>query len=281
MSSGITRRFNSPARSFRPEILLKELHKYLLISAILAVLVHLCAAIIDPLEEAVETTPRPLTTKFIKREPRLTKPLELRKVPKPKRQMIQRQTTTTRARMDQVKATASFSTISALNMAATPSMMVARTVEVGGVDLEPTLTTVDITGSRQPDNKIDMALDMLDVNSMDTGRYRAMLVQEQGDPQAIKGFINFARVVSASALASGTATGSTNALRALVNGLNEYTGINADFIGSVTYDDDRLLEIPIILPAGTPNESELEQMTRYLLSGGFVFGGIGLSLIHI
>ena len=176
--------------------------------------------------------------------------------------------------MDQVKATASF-TISALNMTATPSMMVARTVDVGGVDLEPTLTTVDITGSRQPDNKIDMALDMLDVNSMDTGRYRAMLVQEQGDPQAIKGFINFARVVSASALASGTATGSTNALRALVNGLNEYTGINADFIGSVTYDDDRLLEIPIILPAGTPNESELEQMTRYLLSGGFVFGGIG------
>ena len=126
--------------------------------------------------------------------------------------------------------------------------MVARTVDVGGVDLEPTLTTVDITGSRQPDNKIDMALDMLDVNSMDTGRYRAMLVQEQGDPQAIKGFINFARVVSASALASGTATGSTNALRALVNGLNEYTGINADFIGSVTYDDDRLLKFPSSYP---------------------------------
>ena len=118
MSSEITRRFNSPARSFRPEVLLKELHKYLVLSAILAVLIHLCAAIIDPLEETVETTPRPLTTKFIKREPRLTKPLELRKVPKPKRQMIQRQTTTTRARMDQVKATASFNTISALNMTA-------------------------------------------------------------------------------------------------------------------------------------------------------------------
>ena len=113
--------------------------------------------------------------------------------------MIQRQTTTTRARMDQVKATASFNTISALNMTATPSVMVARSVDVGTVDLEPTLTTVDITGTRQPDNKIDMALDMLDVNSMDTGRYRAMLVQEQGDPQAIKGFINFARVISASA----------------------------------------------------------------------------------
>ena len=56
MSSEITRRFNSPVRSFRPEVLLKELHKYLLLSAILAVLIHLCAAIIDPLEETVETT---------------------------------------------------------------------------------------------------------------------------------------------------------------------------------------------------------------------------------
>ena len=110
---------------------------------------------------------------------------------------------------------------------------------------------------------------------MDTGRYRAMLVQDPGDPQAIKGFINFARVVSASALASGTTQGATNSLRFLVNGLNEYTGINADFMGSITYDDERLLEIPIILPSGSPNESELEQMTRYLTSGGFIFGGIG------
>ena len=275
MNSGTSSRFISPDSSFHTEILLRDLHKYLLLSLILAVLIHLGAAVIDPLEEAVESTPRPMTTKFIKREPRLTKPLELRKVPKPKRQMIQRQSVATRARMDQVKATASFSTLSAMNMTANPSVMVARTVEVGGIDLEPTLAAVDITGTRQPDNKIDMALDMLDVNSMDTGRYRAMLVQDACDPQAIKGFINFASVISAAALASGTATGSTNSLRFLVNGLNEYTGINADFIGSITYDDERLLEIPIILPSGEPNESELEQMTRYLMSGGFIFGGIG------
>jgi hypothetical protein len=272
MSSGTSPRFTSPASSFHPEILLRDLHKYLLLSLILALLIHLGAAIIDPLEEVVETTPRPMTTKFIKREPRMTKPLELRKVPKPKRQMIKRQSVMTRARMDQVKATASFSTISAVNMSATPSVMVARTVDTGGLDLQPTAVAVDISGSRQPDNKIDMALDMLDVNSMDTGRYRAMLVQDAGDQQAIKGFINFARVISAAALASGTANGSTNSLRFLVNGLNEYTGISADFIGSITYDDERLLEVPIILPSGEPNESELEQMTRYLMNGGFIFG---------
>ncbi len=275
MSTPTPSRFASQISDFDPSILLRELHKYLLLSLILAVGVHLCAVIINPLDEAVETAPRPMSTKFIKREPRLTKPLELRKVPKPKRQMIQRQSMITRARMDQVKATASFSTVSALNMTSGPTMNVARTDQIDSIELTATMDAVDISGTRQPDNKIDMALEMLDVNSMDTGRYRAMLVQDPGDPQAIKGFINFARVVSASALASGTATGATNALRFLVNGLNEYTGINADFMGSITYDDERLLEIPIILPSGSPNESELEQMTRYLTSGGFIFGGIG------
>jgi hypothetical protein len=275
MSTPTPSRFASQISAFDPSILLRELHKYLLLSLILAVGVHLCAVIINPLDEAVETAPRPMSTKFIKREPRLTKPLELRKVPKPKRQMIQRQSMITRARMDQVKATASFSTVSALNMTSGPTMNVARTDQIDSIELTATMDAVDISGTRQPDNKIDMALEMLDVNSMDTGRYRAMLVQDPGDPQAIKGFINFARVVSASALASGTATGATNALRFLVNGLNEYTGINADFMGSITYDDERLLEIPIILPSGSPNESELEQMTRYLTSGGFIFGGIG------
>ena len=275
MSTPTPSRFASQISDFDPSTLLRELHKYLLLSLILAVGVHLCAVIINPLDEAVETAPRPMSTKFIKREPRLTKPLELRKVPKPKRQMIQRQSMITRARMDQVKATASFSTVSALNMTSGPTMNVARTDQIDSIELTATMDAVDISGTRQPDNKIDMALEMLDVNSMDTGRYRAMLVQDPGDPQAIKGFINFARVVSASALASGTATGATNALRFLVNGLNEYTGINADFMGSITYDDERLLEIPIILPSGSPNESELEQMTRYLTSGGFIFGGIG------
>jgi hypothetical protein len=268
-------RFISAVSSFNPDALLRELHKYLLFSLIAAVGIHLAAAIIDPADEVVKNTPRPLTTKFIKREPRLTKPLELRKVPKPKRQMIQRQSVALRARMDQVRATASFNTNSALNNAAAPSMSIARSVDVSGVDIEPTLSAVDLTGTRQPENKIDMALDMLDVNSMDTGRYRAMLVQDAGDPQAIKGFINFARVVSASALASGASGGGTENLRFLVNGLNEYTGISADFIGSITYDDERLLEIPIILPSGAPNEGELEQMTRYLTNGGFIFGGIG------
>ena len=47
---------------------------------------------------------------FTRRDPLLTKPLELRKVPQPKRQLVRREVQVSAARMDQVRATAAFDT---------------------------------------------------------------------------------------------------------------------------------------------------------------------------
>ena len=45
------------------------------------------------------------------------------------------------------------------------------------MDYEPPVMATDLLiSSRNPENKIDMALEMMDVNSMNTGRYRAMVV---------------------------------------------------------------------------------------------------------
>jgi hypothetical protein len=117
---------------------------------------------------------------------------------------------------------------------------------------------------------------MLDVNSMDTGRYRAMVIQDATDRQAIKGFVKMAQVMSASSVADGTVGwGSINVqdVDRLRDVVNEYTGLKAEFLGSITFDDERLMEVPIILPQGSPNESEMEQLAKYLLAGGFVLGG--------
>jgi hypothetical protein len=56
--------------------------------------------------------------------------------------------------------------------------------------------------------------------------------------------------------------------------LNEYTGLKAEFLGMITFDDPRLMEVPVILPQGTPNEAEMDHLAQYLLSGGFVLGGV-------
>jgi hypothetical protein len=138
--------------------------------------------------------------------------------------------------------------------------------------IEPTLTAMAVTSTRASEHKIDMALEMLDVNSMDTGRYQAMVIQDASDKQAIKGFVKFAQVMASRS--QGQLRSGGMEIDRLRDVLNEYTGLKADFLGMVTFDDPRLLEIPIILPQGRPNEAEMANLTKYLLTGGFVLGNV-------
>jgi hypothetical protein len=270
-------RFVSPTSEFDLDVLISRLRKGFGVSVVLAAVIHLAVAWINPFEETKAKAPRPMTTKFIKREPRLTKPLELRKIPQPKRQLARRQVRLAGARMDQVQATASFNTRS----------LIASHVGGSGISLstqanfsamstttfEPKLAAVEVTSTRASEDRIDMALEMLDVNSMDTGRYQAMVIQDATDKQAIKGFVKMAQVISARAL-SGTSALNVKTIDRLRDVLNEYTGLRAEFLGLITYDDPRLMEVPIILPQGGPNEAEMENLARYLMAGGFVFGSL-------
>ena len=279
----VSTRFASPTQSFDLDVLVGRLRKGFALSVGIAASLHLVIAGINPFEEAKKKAPRPLTTKFIKREPRLTKPLELRKIPQPKRQMARREVQLAKARMDQVQATASFNTRSLIASHVGGSGISlagqANFSAMSSMNLEPKLAAASVTSTRASEHKIDMALEMLDVNSMDTGRYRAMVIQDAGDKQAIKGFVKMAQVMSSRALAGGTSGYGTVTLNIdtvdrLRDVLNEYTGLKAEFLGMITFDDPRLMEVPVILPQGAPNETEMEHLAEYLLAGGFVLGGI-------
>ena len=269
-------RFISPAAGFDLDELVGRLRKGFFVSLGLAAVLHLILVGINPFQQAQIKAPRPMSTKFIKREPRLTKALELRKIPQPKRQLARRQVQLAAARMDQVQATANFNTRSMIASHVGGSGIAlagqANFSAMSTLNLEPKLVAAEVTSTRASEHKIDMALEMLDVNSMDTGRYRAMVIQDATDKQAIKGFVKFAQVMSASGLGQ-TGSGGTTIDR-LRDVLNEYTGLQADFLGLITYDDPALLTIPIILPRGRPNEAELANLSRYLISGGFTFSGL-------
>ena len=276
-------RFACPTSTLDLNFLLGQLRKTLWLSLGLALLIHLAVVSINPFEQTQAKRARPMTTKFIKREPRLTKPLELRKIPKPKRQLARRrQVRLAVARMDQVQATASFNTRSFIGqMGGSSKIQMARNVEISSlqsVNLEPTLVADAITSTRTVENKIDMALEMMDVNSMDTGRYRAILIQDPNDRQALKGFINFATVVSARSIDFGTGGMNNRIVDEVRDALNEFTGITARLIGQLTYDDSRIMEVPVIFPSGQPNEAEMEHLSRYLLAGGFIFGNLGTAV---
>ena len=271
----ISTRFVSPAQDFDLEVLVRRLRKGFAFSVGIAAALHLIVAGINPFKEAEQKAPRPMTAKFIKREPRLTKPLELRKIPQPKRQLARREVQLARARMDQVQATATFDTRQLIASHVGGSGIGLETHigaqgAVGSTNLEPKLAAVAVTSTRASEHKIDMALEMIGVNSMDTGRYKAVVIQDEGDKQAIKGFIKIAHVLSAGTIAgSGKHDGSLHGqlnldkLDGLCDVIATFSGLKAEFVGTITYDDERLLEIPIILPQGEPNEAEMDNLARY------------------
>ena len=272
----VSTRFASPSQDFELDSLVRRLRRGFFIALASAVALLLIVVAINPFKEAEKKTPRPLTTKFIKREPRLTKPLELRKIPQPKRQLARREVQLAQARMDQVQATASFNTRSLIAGVSGSGIRLSGQSAfspTATMTIEPKLTAAAVTSTRTSEHKIDMGLEMLDVNNMDTGRYRAIIVQDATDKQAIKGFVKLASVVSGRALA-GNAGLNVKTLDRLRDVINEYTGLKAEFVGRVTFDDPRLMEIPIILPYGSPNETEMANYAQYLMSGGFTFSGI-------
>ncbi|MDE2812161.1 MAG: DUF4159 domain-containing protein [Gemmatimonadota bacterium] len=272
----VSTRFASPTQNFDLDSLVRRLRRGFFIALASAVALLLIVVAINPFKEEEKKAPRPLTTKFIKREPRLTKPLELRKIPQPKRQLARREVQLAQARMDQVQATASFNTRSLIAGVGGSGIRLSGQSAfspTSTMTIEPKLTAAAVTSTRTSEHKIDMGLEMLDVDNMDTGRYRAIIVQDATDKQAIKGFVKLAQVVSGRAMA-GNAGLNTKTLDKLRDVINEYTGLKAEFLGLVTFDDPRLMEIPIIYPYGGPNETEMANMAQYLLSGGFSFSGI-------
>ncbi|MSR82841.1 MAG: DUF4159 domain-containing protein [Candidatus Latescibacteria bacterium] len=275
----------TPVAEIEVEVLFRRLRRLYWWSLGIAIAIHLGlivgVTITTRTEEGQAAEPAKVKF-FTRRDPLLAKPLELRKVPQPKRQLVRREVQVSAARMDQVRATAAFDTRSLIagQGSGVSAIALPRPLDHNpnmALGLGAGLEAQGVNTSRTVENKIDMALEMLDVNSMDTGRYRAMVVQDAKDRQNLKGFIRFAQVMSASAVSSGTMAwgniglGTVDALR---DALNEYTGVHADFVGSISFDDERLMEVPIIIPQGTPNESEMAQLAKYLLAGGFVFGAI-------
>ena len=271
-------RFATPSSALDLDRLLVQVRRTLWAGLGVALVAHLIAVGINPFQHTLEKAPRPLTTRFVKREPRLTKPLELRKVPQPRRQLLRRQVRLAAARMDQVQATAAFDTRALIGQAVAARPSLAAEMPTSFLSLEPALASQAIRGVRQSASKIDLGLEMLDINSMDTGRYKAMVVQNPANPQAIKGFVKIGRIYFEHGHHQvELAVGNDNkGMFHLMRALKRYTDLKVDFVEHMSLADERLLETPIIIPKGKgiSTEQELTQLARYVIEGGFVFGSV-------
>ena len=170
-----TSRFYCDSISLHLGMLLNQARKVLWSAMIAAILAHVALTQIGSIQTAQQAA-KPLTTRFVKRRPRLTKPLELKKRPRPKHRRIQREMIAIKARVDRRQQAMRIGPASMVAQLARPDAKVARSTAIQASALEPEAVAKAIEGTREPDHKIDMSLEMMDIEALDTGLYHAMII---------------------------------------------------------------------------------------------------------
>ena len=154
----------------------------------------------------------------------------------------------------------------------------------------------------QSKDNLDLGLELLDIEAMDTGRYRAMVVVDPDDRRNLQGFVHFSAVAIPSTVESvGSGTWGTilpralarwadmglpgtgdwrhsaniRALQGLASELEAETNLKAVVDEDLTLLSPEVMESPFILLTSTaefkPSKEEAVALGKYLASGGFAY----------
>ena len=273
----LTSRFTCPSSSLRMNALLGRARKGLGLALALAVGAHLSLTRLVAFETETQAA-KPLTTQFIKRQPRLTKPLEMKKHPRPKRRQVERQMVTAKAELKPGGTQARFQPTHLLGDLARPHVHVARMAGLVSVPMEPASAAEAVKGTKDVEQVIDMSLELLDIQALDTGKYHALVVQDPEDKTNISGFCHLAIAELPREAFDYPYTFEYYVLPGFLRipaAINDYTDIKADILGRIRLDDAQLFKVPwLFLTAHLSfqlSPSELENLGKYLMSGGFAF----------
>ena len=268
-------RFECASSNLRLRMLLGRTRRLLWGCSALGIGAHLALTLIAG-TEAEQKVAKPLTTQFVKRQPRLTKPLELKKRPAPRRRTVQRKMVAVTARRTQGGTSTAFAPTQALGGLARPRAEVARGIAAERALGEPETLAGVVEGAKEAANRVDMSLEMVDVEALDTGEYHAMVIQDPHDKKKIRGYFHLAVAYSRSATKEeNNYFPDLRALPNLVEAINRYTDIRANIADAFPLDSGELLKTPFIFVTTHSNfdltKSEAEGLGKYLTRGGFLF----------
>ena len=184
-----------------------------------------------------------------------------------------------------------------LPTAALPDRLVLPVPDFPARHIGPQLRAGALEGTRQGADEIDLGLELMDVEALDTGRHRAMVVVDPQDRRKLKGFLYMSGINSPSIeRADSEHTEHSYSrlwsqpgrqrrlverrmLQGLADEMTAKTQVHVEVRDAVRLDDPQLLQVPFVLMTfNAPVEftdSEAAQLGTYLTSGGFLFAEIG------
>ncbi|HCL27076.1 MAG TPA: hypothetical protein DIC52_01400 [Candidatus Latescibacteria bacterium] len=212
--------------------------------------------------------PKPLSMEFIIRKPMAKKPFRMRKTQVQKRQ-ITRKLVTSKPKLARTPPR-SIRRNDALGNVATFAHQIDVGTSVGTSTVTPQLAAMQIRSSKDPEKRISMQEEFLDLNALDTGKYRGMVIQDPNDRTNIRGFVYLAL-----AWGNDLQPDAPRSVSKLAEGINEYTGIQAKVADHMFLDSPELFRTPFVYITDKDGfeltDKEIESLGEYMRSGGFVF----------
>jgi len=260
-------RFSGFSDAIDMEKLEKETQKLFYMGLLVAVSLYGAAASFFMFKKTEVKVVKPPTMELVIRRPRMTKAFEFKKKRVAQRVLQKRE-------VQQRKPSAEIQTKS-LSM---DLMGTVATFDYGGemttnIDQDvfvPEGIQIEMTATREPDKQISMKDEMISLEDLDTGQFKAMVIQDPNNKQSIKGFVYIATAWGAQLRPPDSLKRS---VINLVEAVNRYTNINAKVDSHLFLDSRKIFETPFVYIT-TDQAFELTEIERrsfgeYLRNGGF------------
>ena len=246
----------------------RETQKILLLGLLVAVSLHAAIGAYYMFKKTQVKVAKPLTMELIVRRPRMKKAFEFKKKRVQKRIFQKKE-------IQQRQPTAQIETkqISTMDMMGAVDSYEFETEMQSDVETQvflPDGISIEMTATREPDRKISMKDEMISLDDLDTGQFKAMVIQDPGNKMDIKGFVYIATAWGAQLRPPDTLK---RAVINLVFAVNRYTNIEAKVDTHLFLDHRKLFETPFVYittdKAFELTQIERESFGKYLRNGGF------------
>ena len=261
----ISGRFRGASDAIDMEKLEKETQRLLYLGLVVAVSFHAALGSYFMFKRTEVKVVKPPTMELVIRRPRMTKPFEFKKKRIKQREYKKKE-------IVQRKPTAEIKTKSVqqnlLGNVASYEFDTKMDVDSGtGIFITENIN-LEMTAAREPDKQISMKEEMISLDDLDTGQYKAMVIQDPNDKQSVKGFIYIATLWGAQLEPSYK-----RAVIHLSDAVNRYTNIRSKVDKHLFVDSRKLFDTPFVFLCVDGQfeltEIEAKNFEEYLRKGGF------------
>ncbi|MCE5250093.1 DUF4159 domain-containing protein [bacterium] len=261
-------RFSGPSDAIDMGRLEKETQKIFFLGLLVAVSLHAAVGSYFMFKKTVVKVVKPATMELVIRRPRMTKAFEFKKK-RLKTRTLERKKVIERKPTADIQ-TKSVSTIELMGNVASFDYSNEMNTDMEQEVVIPIGIEIQMQASREPEKQISMKEEMISLDDLDTGQYKAMVIQDPNNKQSIKGFVYISTAWGAQLKPPDDLK---RAVINLVEAVNRYTKINAKSEAHLYLDSRKIMETPFVYVTADRafelTDIERKNFGDYLRQGGF------------